>query len=204
MTQTVKTNASTYRTRRRLREALLALAEGRDLSAISVNDVTAQAELNRSTFYLHYPDIGSCIDDVLDQLVDELSEGGRKILEGQQYGSEEWQETFFRRIGERPELFRRLMTGSGRGSFVSRVLAIQEQWFLQMWTRLGHEEPTAGPPLHARARFMAAGVQGLAIQWLENGMMESPETVCGWAWELGLSSGPGPGHDARKNVDQTT
>lgn len=194
MTSTVKTNASTYRTRRRLREALLSLAEREDVSAITVNDVTEQAELNRSTFYLHYPDMDAFVDDVLTQLVDALEEGGRRLLEGQEYGTDEWQETFFRRIGERPELFRRLMMGSDRGSFVTRVLTMHEQWFLQMWKRAGYQEPEHGPSLHVRAKFVAAGVHGLTLHWLESGMTESPETVCEWAFNLGISTGFASSH----------
>lgn len=44
------------RTRRLLKESLLELMEQKHFSEISVRDVTDNADMNRTTFYLHYTD----------------------------------------------------------------------------------------------------------------------------------------------------
>ena len=44
------------RTREALRGALMALIEEKGFDAISVQDITERARLNRATFYLHYRD----------------------------------------------------------------------------------------------------------------------------------------------------
>jgi AcrR family transcriptional regulator len=44
------------RTREMLRNALMALIQEKGFDAISVQDITERARLNRATFYLHYRD----------------------------------------------------------------------------------------------------------------------------------------------------
>ena len=44
------------RTRRLLKESLLELMQEKPFSQISVRDVTERADVNRTTFYLHYTD----------------------------------------------------------------------------------------------------------------------------------------------------
>src|SRR5258707_301232 len=56
------------RTRRALREALVALIVERGYEKVTVQDVLDRADIGRSTFYAHYRDkddlFGSCFDDL--------------------------------------------------------------------------------------------------------------------------------------------
>ncbi|HTX79396.1 MAG TPA: helix-turn-helix domain-containing protein, partial [Longilinea sp.] len=56
MTHGHKTDPRIERTREALRAALMALIEEKGFDAISVQDITGRARLNRATFYLHYRD----------------------------------------------------------------------------------------------------------------------------------------------------
>lgn len=63
------------RTQEALRGALMALIEERGFDAISVQDITERARLNRATFYLHYRDKQDLLlrtsEAVFDRLVEE-------------------------------------------------------------------------------------------------------------------------------------
>jgi len=65
------------RTRRLLREALLALIVDRGYERVTVQDVLDRADVGRSTFYAHFRDkealFGSCFDDLRDSLQGELA-----------------------------------------------------------------------------------------------------------------------------------
>ncbi len=63
------------RSRRMLKESLMALMREKNFQEISARDVTERADLNRGTFYLHYPDTQSLLESIID---DVLSEGKEK------------------------------------------------------------------------------------------------------------------------------
>jgi AcrR family transcriptional regulator len=185
---------------------LLALATERNFSEIDVTDIAREAGLNRTTFYLHYEDKESLIAELLTSLLDEISEGGRTLraseapLEAR--FDPDWHDTLFRRIGERPALFRRLFAQIGPGSFNDRLLAQHEEGISLLWDRLGYPDPPAGPPRRVRARFAASGIQGLIRQWLDSGQKESADTLADWVWALTF-----PDHDQvsmRRNLGPDT
>lgn len=185
--KSARQNASTPRTRGRIHDAFLKLAESHDVFSITVNDVTNAAGLNRTTFYLHYPDIEALLNAVIDELMVRLNEGGQRLLEWDPASEQEWQETFFRTIAEHPRLFLSLFQSTHQELIVARLLAQHESWFLSRWEQLGYHEPESGPSLAIRATFVAYGVHGLTVSWLESGMKESAETICEWVQELGMS-----------------
>lgn len=48
---------SAIRSRRLIRESLISLLKEKDISKITVKDIVDCADLNRATFYAHYPDV---------------------------------------------------------------------------------------------------------------------------------------------------
>ena len=52
------------RSRRLLKEGLLALMQEKRFSDITVRDITERMDLNRGTFYLHYPDTTALLQSV--------------------------------------------------------------------------------------------------------------------------------------------
>ncbi|GAA3204256.1 TetR-like C-terminal domain-containing protein [Actinocorallia longicatena] len=60
------------RTRSALESALLELLGDHDLAQITVRDLTARAEVNRSTFYEHYRSVGDLAASACAALFDEL------------------------------------------------------------------------------------------------------------------------------------
>ncbi|MBO4881679.1 MAG: TetR family transcriptional regulator, partial [Firmicutes bacterium] len=52
------------RSRRLLKEGLLTLMQEKRFHDISARDVTESADLNRGTFYLHYPDTLALLESI--------------------------------------------------------------------------------------------------------------------------------------------
>ncbi len=52
-----------FNTARKMDEALLELLNDKDLEYITVKEICTRAGVNRSTFYLHYNDIGELLDE---------------------------------------------------------------------------------------------------------------------------------------------
>lgn len=59
-----KQNRRTQMTRLLLRTALVELMQEKPIEKISIKDICDQADLNRTTFYLHYPDQHALLLDV--------------------------------------------------------------------------------------------------------------------------------------------
>ncbi len=60
-------------TKNALREAMIELITEKPLTSITVKDVCARADINRSTFYLHYKDVDSLLVEVEDYAIDYIN-----------------------------------------------------------------------------------------------------------------------------------
>lgn len=67
-----KTDRRTLYTRMVIREAYLYLLHRRSHEQITVTDICKRAEINRSTFYLHYQDAQAVFDEILEEVIDQL------------------------------------------------------------------------------------------------------------------------------------
>lgn len=78
MAEERKENKNALRSKRLIREAFLALIQEKELSKITVTDIITRADISRSTFYAHYPDVFGVIeafeDDTVNKMIAILSE----------------------------------------------------------------------------------------------------------------------------------
>lgn len=59
-------NSKYFKTALRMDEALIALLEKKDLEYITVKEICEEADVNRSTFYLHYETVGDLVDETTE------------------------------------------------------------------------------------------------------------------------------------------
>ena len=67
------------RSRAALRQALVELMEECGLENITVNDLCARAGLTRGTFYNHYADKDSLLEEFEQEILDDLAEFERRL-----------------------------------------------------------------------------------------------------------------------------
>ena len=60
---------SAIRSRRMIREAYAALLKEKDLSKITVTDIVNRADINRATFYAHYPDVRGVTEEIENEII---------------------------------------------------------------------------------------------------------------------------------------
>lgn len=70
---------SSIRSRRMIREAFLELLEEKEFPKITVTDIVKRADLNRSTFYAHYPDVNGVIEEIQDEIINRNMELVRQM-----------------------------------------------------------------------------------------------------------------------------
>ena len=113
---------SAKRSRRLIREAFLQLFQEKKLSKITVKDIVDRADVNRSTFYAHYPDVRGVMEEIENEIIGEMFE----TLEVLEYGS------FFknptplllkvsRYLEDDQDFYRVLWSGDGADNFVFKL-----------------------------------------------------------------------------------
>ena len=198
----------TRRSRSALETALRELIAERDLSQISVSDITKRAGVNRSTFYEHYT-------DVHDLAAAACTDGLRRVGGGRPRGGPAGHPDggppdnplpdLFAHVAEHAPLYRALLGDDGSARVINHLLQR-----MTVSAHIGRGEPgpadtrpAASPPTPARPRatrprtarrgrtphdpaaaFVAGAVLGSVVDWLRHGCPGTPEEMGAALWPL--------------------
>ncbi len=148
------------RTRRTLREALIALLLERGWDAVNVQDICERADVGRSTFYTHFADK----EDLLAGGLDDLGAGLRQAPTPAEPGHPlPLTRALLQHAWENHRLFRALV-GKRSGEPVLR--RFRELVLTLVREDLSGRVP-AGPTFEATAQFVAGGLAQLLGWWLD-------------------------------------
>ena len=64
-----KTYSTALRSKSRIRSAFMELLREKSFEKISVTDIVSRANINRSTFYAHYPDMIGLLDEIQSEII---------------------------------------------------------------------------------------------------------------------------------------
>jgi AcrR family transcriptional regulator len=178
----------TRRTRRALQNALLNLAEERDLESITVQEITNRADINRATFYQHFRDKDDLVTSALDALVEEFTAEERAFTAQHRTLSPHVVPaplvTLFRQLQQRRQLYRRLFSGADQSEFVIRLQIFEEEQFLRVWNDMALVPEPGSPPVEVRGAVATGIVQAFVAWWLQNGEEVPVETAADWLWSI--------------------
>ncbi len=181
------------RTQRRLLDAIIALAETRDLSTVSVSEIARAANIDRGTFYLHYADKGAFMNAVISMLLEEFEEMGSAFEKPAMYEQSGLRlseiPSLYKVIGKHPALYRQFLGKSGSSDFYNRLQAQMEAQFVRLFQVQDPPTICGTIPLSVRARFATSGLLGFVTLWLEECNEDEIDTYTWWAWELLTSIG---------------
>lgn len=71
-TESTRSDRRTRKTKKAIKEAFINLLAKKDVSKISVTDISDLADINRKTFYAHYSDVGAVTDEMENDLVNQF------------------------------------------------------------------------------------------------------------------------------------
>lgn len=173
----------TVRTKKLLRHAFLELVEEKGLDNITVSDLTARAEVNRGTFYLHYKDVADFNEQFQSEVLKGWSDIARdfNFLEMVGYAGKEEPYPGLVAIFEycdRNAHFCRAMLGpKGDPTF---ALRIKEMMQAKIQTKLDSLDPEhrrlTAPPDFVMAYMSSANI-GLIQHWFGTGRRQSPREI---------------------------
>ena len=70
---------SAVRSRRMIRSAFLEMLREKPYEKITVTDIVNRADINRSTFYAHYPDVRGLVEQITGEIIDHSVEMAREM-----------------------------------------------------------------------------------------------------------------------------
>ena len=116
----VKNNRRAQMSRLLLRTALVELMQKKPFSEITIKEICEQADLNRTTFYLHYTDQFALLSDVENEVYQKTLETLKNVKPAADAPG--MIETFLQYIKSNASLFRILFFDAGSEQFRSRFI----------------------------------------------------------------------------------
>ena len=131
-----KNNRRVRFTRSALREALIDLILEKPLVSITVKDICARADINRSTFYLHFKDVTDILRTTEDEIIEHMREHAheRECRELQEI--KEFFIDFLEQIRNNPRIMKViqvLCSEQGDPYFVRKLQTMTYEAFLDGW-----------------------------------------------------------------------
>ena len=161
-------------TDRRIRAFVLEELNARPLRDITVTEVCRRLGLNRSSFYLHYPDVFAVAETIYALEMDELNAAFLKISElGGTFDPMAYLPVLLRLIKNHPRFYNAYFGETGLEQLQIHsdrllrdlILPRAEALGLSLWET------------EMRFLFVSAGVCSVCRKWLSDGCRESPEKI---------------------------
>ena len=176
-------NRSVRNTKRRLREGLLQLLEGKPINEISVKELTELVDVNRGTFYFHYQDIYDLLRDMETEFFDQfdrtlrenspaLDEDGFPVLDAE---GAPYLHAVFSFLDENRSFCRIMLSPRGDMQFVELVKERIDRQCRFFWQLLapGADEAQSG----MYNAFLINGLIGLIREWVNDRRDLSVESI---------------------------
>ena len=155
---------SAIRSRRMIREAYMELLKEEDLSKITVTDIIKRADLNRATFYAHYPDVRGVTEEIENEIIEKMLE----VLKEFQFTS------FFRNpaplllkisryLEEDTDFYRILVRANGSEIFMEKLKKVFSDHMLNDSDI--PESMRQSKMVELRVCYFAGGIVNLYKQW---------------------------------------
>ena len=176
------------RTRKMLREALMALILEEGYDEISIQDITEKANLGRATFYLHFRDKDELLLEVMDQLVVIFFE---QVPQGiaAQWHLEDTKSIvkLFDFAAEHHDLYRILTIGRG-GITAARQLHSSIAENIKVYLQSEQDQKGTEPevPIDFIANHLSGALLATIYWWLESDLPYSSEEMAAMFQRINL------------------
>ncbi len=164
------------KTQKLLKVSLLELMEKKDFKNITVKDITELADLNRGTFYLHYADTYSLLQEMESEVLSDFQD----MVNNYRYAFKKDSLLpvvipIIHYIEENKKICKILFENSASNDFVNRFHTL----VLKNGTAIINEQfPEAGEvTLNYFLEFITYGLTGVLKQWLDTNMQQPKEEV---------------------------
>ncbi len=171
------------RTKKLLTQALTQLLQEKQISEITVRELTELADMNRGTFYLYYRDMF----DMLEKIEDGMFEALNQIISLHEHDDVSQQTRpilldLFRFIEDNQEMCRVLLSPHGDMNFLHRLNEVVREKCLRVWPSIQREKDEADFDYHYS--FAVFGCAGVIRAWVNRNCQETAEKMAELAYSM--------------------
>lgn len=156
-------------TKHLIRTALVELMEEKMLERITIKELCERADVNRSTFYLHYSDQRNVLNDIKETVcaktVEMFSETGFD-------DPESFAEQFLCYVRDNDRVFRALIMNDEGDSFRYTLMEVLKPMMLQYLSGNSDSQTDA-----FGLAYMMAGSLSVIIEWMKTGYERKPKEL---------------------------
>lgn len=173
----VKNNRRTKLTKLLLKESLIDLMGQKSISQITIKEICELADLNRSTFYLHYTDQFALLEDIENEIIDTTFEYLHDV--GSNLDTLSYIEAFLCYVKENATSFETLLCHQETASF-------QEQFIDKILEQIKGNLPfnCSDKTTKYIFSFLLHGCIHIIIDWISNGFDLSVSEISKLIYEL--------------------
>lgn len=166
-----KEDPRAVRTQEMIRGAIISLLEaGTPLHKLSVQTITRQAQLNRTTFYLHYRDVDDCVEQLIAGVVEQLTTNVQLLVNTPQLDEQKQLTTFLDFLYAQRHYLLLLIKSD----------LLEHHLFVAIKQLISQRREMAVKPsnkIHINVELKTASIVGIIMWWLKSGFHLSSETI---------------------------
>lgn len=159
------------KTKSQLKSGLAHLMMEKSINEISVKELVETVDINRSTFYLHYSDIYSLLEEMEDELLGEIKQAIELHPVGVEDNTFIFMEDIYLVLEKNKEVCQALMGDTGDAAFIYKMKRIIRENTMKQLEILF---PDIKDDLRYTFSFCLSGCFGIVNQWLFENGTESP------------------------------
>lgn len=184
--KTTKNDHRTRVTKAMIRKAFTTILRNKPIQNISIKELCEMAQINRSTFYLHYTDIY----DLLNQIEEEMFEGIKTALEpivASEDGSHSYLAVItgiFQCIKDNADLCIVTLGNFGDKAFAMKLIDYGRTQCIETYKKF-YKNATP-QQLEYFYAFVSSGCIGLLQKWFDDGMVMTPAEIASMTENLML------------------
>lgn len=178
------TDRRVQRTQKNIRNALISLLSEKELSQITVKELSDKADINRKTFYSYY----SGIDDILDKIEDEIVEKLLAIIRDYDFRSSDFDAyalfcSLNQIINDDFELYQSLIFSNNYDFLLIKVKNTIKKTLLERYApKINAQNNLLG----LYAEYVASGIVSMYIEWFHSDNSASLEELAKAASDITL------------------
>ena len=168
-TKTKKLDRRQIRTKRRIREALMALVAEKPLEKITIKELAERADIDRKTFYLHYGAISEVVIEMQEEMLGQLE----KTVESYDLFQPDFDaQALFRDINSivdsESEFYRRMLVMDRYSFFYERLKDMMKAYLQRKYHDHLNSTTVSRVKLELYMEYVATGVMSVYVHWLKH------------------------------------
>jgi AcrR family transcriptional regulator len=159
-------------TKKKLTDTFFQLLAKKRINDITVLELCAKADINRTTFYKYYKDIDDLALKIEDDLIADLE---KYIVDIKRNYLISFTSKIIEAISHNKDVYTKILSDNGDHTFLRKILNLVHRQSIEEWEKL--LKKATPRDLDNIYNFIVDGTIGLIEAWIRNNCQDEPESI---------------------------